>query len=356
MAIALVFAPRPDNGVPLDPGSAKPAGTKGLVDMLRVLGTEVSVEAGPPLSGTSTALLMVDDLGRDERAELRRWVDGGGTLVLADPGSPLTPAEATGTARIAFLDPDLVRQCGVAALRRVDRVEAPGAVLMKVPSGSVGCFKRGGGAWLVITPLGQGDVVTIGGADFLTNGELDKEDNAVLAAALLAPRRGGHTTIVRPPPPGGGSKGLLSLVPSRVKLALMQLAVAFAVVVLWRARRLGRPVAERQHVQLAGSELVVAVGGLMQRARGKEQAATVLRADLRRVLGERLGLPRDMPDEAVAGATAARTSAASSAVLAALAGPVPRDEAELVALAQSIESIRTEVTHVRPPAPTPTGT
>ena len=85
----------------------------------------------------------------------------------------------------------------------------------------------------------------------------------------------------------------------------MQLAVAFGVLVLWRSRRLGRPVLEPQPVQLAGSELVVAVGELLQRAKGREQAASVLRDDLRRWLAERLGLPPATPAEVVAEAAAA---------------------------------------------------
>src|SRR6266581_6954843 len=73
----------------------------------------------------------------------------------------------------------------------------------------------------------------------------------------------------------------------RVRLAMWQLVVAFAVLVLWRARRLGRPVAEAQPVQIPGSELVVAVGNLLQRARGRGQAAGLLTDDLRRTLAER---------------------------------------------------------------------
>ena len=59
---------------------------------------------------------------------------------------------------------------------------------------------------------------------------------------------------------------------------------------LWKGRRLGRPVAETQPVQIAGSELVVAVGNLMQKAGRPEAAASQLRDDLRRDLTSRLGL------------------------------------------------------------------
>ena len=90
-----------------------------------------------------------------------------------------------------------------------------------------------------------------------------------------------------------------------VRLALWQLVVAFVLLALWRARRLGRPVAEPQPVQLPGAELVVAVGNLLQRAKGRGQAAGLLTDDLRRSLAERLGLPPSAPADQVADAVAA---------------------------------------------------
>ena len=116
--------------------------------------------------------------------------------------------------------------------------------------------------------------------------------------------------------------------------------------VLWRARRLGRPVLEPQPVQLAGSELVVAVGELLQRAKGREQAASVLRDDLRRWLAERIGLPPATPAEVVAeavGASRAAGDLTADEVLRVLAGGRPADEDGLVALAHAVESIRRRV-------------
>ena len=63
-------------------------------------------------------------------------------------------------------------------------------------------------------------------------------------------------------------------------MALAQLLIAFVVFALWRGRRLGRPVAEVQPVEIAGSELVVAVGNLLQKAGRPEIAAERLRSDL----------------------------------------------------------------------------
>ena len=188
------------------------------------------------------------------------WVEAGGTLVVTDVSSPLSPV-ATRSVAVAFLDPQLTRDCAVPALRQVLRVDAPDAILQEVPEGATGCFRLGEEeAWLVVAPIGEGTIVSIGGAGFLVNRALDDADNGLLAVTLLAPTRSERVVVLRPPAPGEGETGLLDLVDRRVKLAVLQLVVAFLVLVLWRSRRLGRPVLEPQPVPLAGSELVVAVG------------------------------------------------------------------------------------------------
>jgi Domain of unknown function (DUF4350) len=336
---------RPDQGVPLDPASPGPLGTKALVEVLGAVGARVEVTGELPAGGAggTTALLLGDDLDAGRRDRLRGWVRAGGTLVVADPGSPVTGLEPLGGTAVGPLAAELERRCGLPALRDAARVAAPGGVVFEVPAGSVGCYPRGKGSWLVAQPLGAGTVVRLGGASALVNQQLGKADNAVLAASLLAPAAGTRVTVLAPPPPGGGSRGLADLVAPRVKLAMVQLLVAFVVLALWRARRLGRPVVEPQPVQLPGSELVVAVGTLLQRARGRGQAAGLLADDLRRTLAERLGLPASAPPEQVADAAAARTGVPRERVLAALTA-APRDEAGLVALAHAVDRVRREVT------------
>ena len=342
LAVGLVAGAPPADGPPLDPASTGPSGTKGLVDSLRLLGADVSVQSEAPGPWTTTALLLVDALDDATRGEVAEWVEAGGTLVVTDVSSPLSPVMPAGRAGVAFLDPELRRDCEVPALRQVQRVEAPDAILQQVPEGATACFRLGDDeAWLVVVPTGDGTVVSIGGAGFLVNEALDHVDNGLLAVTLLAPTRSERVVVLRPPAPGEGEEGLLDLVDPRVELAVVQLAIAFAVLVLWRSRRLGRPVLEPQPVQLAGSELVVAVGELMQRAKGREQAAWVLREDLRRWLAERVGLPPTTPADVVAEAVAVRSPDLTvEEVLGVLAGGRPANEDGLVALAHSVESIR----------------
>jgi hypothetical protein len=360
LGVALVVAVAgrgAEEGNPLDPASPGPLGTKGLVEVLRGLGGRVTVSAGQPGTGTDTALLLSDDLTPQRRQGLLDWVRRGGTLVVADPSSGVTRVEQVGSTRFGLLDAEIERRCAVPALRDAERVAAPGGVVFEIPEGqgapgsrpgaTQACFPRNDGAWLLVQPLGGGTVVRLGGASALVNQELGEADNAILLASLLVPVEGTAVQVLQPPLPGGGTAGLGDLIAPRVRLALWQLVLAFVLLALWRARRLGRPVAEPQPVQLPGAELVVAVGNLLQRAKGRGQAAGLLTDDLRRSLAERLGLPPSTPADQVADTVAERTGIPRERVLRTLTRTTPRDEAELVALSQAADTIRREVTRVR---------
>jgi hypothetical protein len=345
---AAYVAGAPDGGDPLDPRSTAPDGTKALVDTLRALDVDVRVTPAPPDASTTTVLLLDDRLADRQVGPVRDWVWRGGTLVVADPASRFSVARPAGPTAVGFLEPELERNCDEPALGQVDRLLVPNGLLLRVPPDGFGCFTHGSPpAYLVSAARGRGRVVQLGGAGGFTNSRLDKADNGLLAVTLLAPRGNERVRVLLPAAAGDGERSLMDLIGPRVKLALLQLGIGFGIVVLWRARRLGRPVAEAQPVQIAGSELVAAVGELLQRARGRAHAAALLRDDLRRTLVERVGLPSDTPPERVADAVAARTTIPAERVRTAVAGPAPATEADLVLLAQTVEAIRQEVTSAR---------
>jgi hypothetical protein len=190
-------------------------------------------------------------------------------------------------------------------------------------------------------------VVAVGGAGGWVNQNLDQADNAALAVGLLAPSPGAVVHLMRPSAPGSGQRSLVQLVARRVKDGLWQLLVAFGLFALWRARRLGRPLVEPQPVEIAGSELVVAVGNLLQQGRRRDAAAGMIRASLRRTLVERLGVPADASAEALAEVAAARTGVDRATVAAALSNTLPTDDDALVVLARTVELMRNEVAHAR---------
>ena len=331
VAVIVAIGPRAGgDGPPLDPGSAGGLGTLGLVETLRAVGADVVVTGAAPDASHDTALVLADDLSPSRRGEVERWVRAGGTLVVADPSSPLAPFRSAGGTEVGLFESDIDKRCDLPALRGVGRVSIEGGTVFEAPPGADACSPRGDGHWLVAATVDDGTVVAVGGAGAFVNRHLDEAGNAGVAAALLAPRRGARVAFLRPPPPGSiGRRSLADLVSPRVKAAGWQLGIAFGVLALWRGRRLGRPVEEPRPVELAGSELVVAVGGLLQRTGGRAPAAEVLRDDLRREC-ERRGVD-------------------PASVAGGVDGPAPRTDAELVELAQHLDAIRREVTRV--PAP-----
>jgi hypothetical protein len=335
---ALLAGPRGQDGPPLDPASTGPTGTKALVDTLSAVGADVRVTAEPPGPDVRATLLLSDLLDEPERAQLRAWVDAGGVLVVADPRSELTP-DLVGVTAFGFIDAPIAKRCDLPALRDVQRIAAPGGGVYEATD--TACFPRNDGAWLVAKPSGRGAIVSLGGPTAFVNDELGQADNALLAVALLAPRGQGRVAIMRPPGPGEGEATLGELLDPRVRAALWQLALAFAIFAAWRARRLGRPVLEPTAVRIPGSELVVALGHLFHEARGRARAAALLRADLHSSLAERLGLPPAAPIDAIAAAAVARTPNLDAvAVRSALDGPVPASDEDLVRFGRDVEQIR----------------
>lgn len=150
--------------------------------------------------------------------------------------------------------------------------------------------------------------------------------------------------FVEPPiPAGGGDKTLADLVSPGVKRGLLQVAVAFVLYAIWRAIRLGQPVAEDQPVDVASSELVGAIGRLLERTNAPGPVAEMLRSDLRRTLPARLGVPNEAPVSVLVDITASRTGLAIDTVRSAVGEQPVTSEAELVTVARAVASIHQEV-------------
>jgi hypothetical protein len=173
-----------------------------------------------------------------------------------------------------------------------------------------------------------------------------------MAVALLG-ESSSVTFVEARPTPGvtpEGTRNPLDLMPYGVKLALAQGIGAFVVYAWWRGRRLGRPVREEMPVEVAGSELVEAVGGLLRRAGSVDGAAQIVRSDACRTLGARLGVPAESGPDALVRLVSARTGRDPAEVGAVLVwGPVGSAEG-LVQLLRQLDSLRTEVLDGQPVA------
>ncbi|SCG42847.1 DUF4350 domain-containing protein [Micromonospora halophytica] len=125
---------------------------------------------------------------------------------------------------------------------------------------------------------------------------------------------------------------------------LLQLALAALLVVLWRARRLGPPVGEPLPVQVRAAETVLGRARLYQQARARGPAAGTLRAATLDRLLTRLNLPATTPPAEVAAFVAARAGGTADEVHELLYGAEPSTDAELLALARSLDRVTRTVT------------
>lgn len=339
-------------GAPLSPTSASPDGLKGLVLLMESFGAKVRTDEAVPGPDTRVALLARDGLDDRGRENLRAWVRGGGTLVVADPDSPLaapSSGDVGGTA--------LVRgHCDLTGVDDVDRIEIGGLDSGNLSvlggnryqvEGQPSCFGDGDTAYLIESGLGSGTVVSVGAPNLFVNTFLDKSDNSVLAMRLLQPNAPQPVAILPSSAPGSGRTTLLDLVPDRVFQAFIQVGIAFLLYALWRARRLGRPVVEPQPVAIPGSQLVRAVGSLEQRTHATDRAAAALRHDVDRLARERYGLASEASDATVAHVVANRTALDRRRVETALGDAPVTDENKLVALSYELDVIRKEILHGR---------
>jgi hypothetical protein len=349
---------RGDSDAPLDPRSDERLGTSALVALIGEMGGQVTIgdrlpdlDAGPgtPAGGPDVIVLFADALAEGQRRALTEWVEDGGRLLVTDPGSELTPAWDTGFTDVDELGParTLEGRCEIEALDGIDvaGVEPRNGGVLYEPSGDAdGCIGDGLGDFIVADDRSAGTIVAMGGSGLLVNEALDEGENAPVVTALVVPEVGTRVLVLEPGPvAGGGDRGLIDLIDPPVKRAFWQGVVAFLAYALWRARRLGRPVPEPQPVAVAGSEIVAAVGNLLDRTGSTDHAAALLRADLRRFLGDHLGVPTDTPPDVLATVAAERTGVDQQALEWAL-GPHPvGDDAGLVALADTIDRIREEV-------------
>lgn len=343
IGLIIAIGPRSRTGAPLDPRSTDPLGTRGIIEVLQRLGTTVEVDGGAPGADDGVALVIDDGLSDQQRDDLDAFVDQGGRLVLADPFSPLAP-DLTGLTSIAFTEPTIEPDCDDPSVSGVGRVAVSGGTVFSLPPGSVGCFPRNGGFWLVRTPQGRGETITIGGQFTLTNDLLGTEDTAVLLVNLLTPAQGQDLRVVTGDVPASAEPDLTDLLPDQVGYALWQIPLAWLALVWWRGRRHGKQVEENAPIRIEAAETTVAVGNLLYNAGRATDAAAIIRARVNRELTRRLGLPPLADQQTFIAIATQRTDLDAETLRRLLLQPLPTDDAGLVAFArtaaQTVDQIR----------------
>ena len=260
----------------------------------------------------------------------RLSLDGGSSISTLAPGCPLAAARLAGPASMG--GPGL----------KVSGPTSGGSAA----AGVTRCYRQNG-----LPTLAQfrsaGRLVTVlsTGAP-LANTYLARQGNAALAVNLLS-GAGPVVWLVPAIPPGGTPAGtprsFASLVPLGVYLVLVQLGVALLLVALWRARRLGPLVAEPLPVVVRASETVEGHARLYQSQRARDRVAATLRAAAIGRLLPAVGLPPRATRGAVTAALEARSTLDEARLASLLYGPVPANDAALVALAGDLDALEGEV-------------
>jgi hypothetical protein len=338
----------------LDPRAVDDAGSRALATLLGERGVEVRrvTRLDDALAGlTDRSIVFIPFPGVVPAAELRRVgdLDSGQVVLVAPAGGALAAVTEQVTAAGADVDianrlPDCSQE-GATAAGSVDI----GGRTYHADTGTA-CYPVDGNATLAVSRTHGGSrLAVLGSGTFLTNGRLSQEGNAALGLNLLGADGSADEVRWLVPSPGsaaaGDQVGLSDIVPGWVGPAALQLLIAALLAALWRARRLGPPVIEPLPVVVRSAEAMEGRARLYRRAQARDRAAEALRAGTRSRLVPRLGLGRgsgaggEPAPAAVIELIADWTGRPEPELRAALYGPVPVDDAALVSLADSLDSI-----------------
>ncbi|GAB3685159.1 DUF4350 domain-containing protein [Angustibacter aerolatus] len=371
-AVAGLVLLRPTSSGALDPEDATPQGTRALAHVLRDHGVPVQVrrtfadvERDLGTDGAATTLvvsrpdLLNPTRGADLAALLRT---SGADVVLVSPGETLLSDLGLPVARRDPVE-DRLRDpgCDDPVARRAGRALLGGDAYVTARGSSsgtdtadptsaatvVGCYADGDDAapLLLVTSADGRRSTVLGSGDALSNGQLATAGDAALAIGLVAtgsrvvwwvPNALDGSTVDQPPT-------LTQLLPDGVRFGAAQLVVVLLVVVLWRARRLGRLTTEPLPVVVRAIETTRGRAQLYRRARARGRADQVLRAAAVRRLAVRCGLARAAEPEEVAAVVATRTGRPARDVTNLLVGTDPDDDVALVLLARELDALETEV-------------
>ncbi len=245
LVVVAVVAGAPSNpdGEPLDPSSTCGTGTKALVELLESFGATRSTPRRPSRpTNRRRASSSSTPSTRPDTDALDAWVRAGGTLVVADPFSSLSPRRSTAHRSVrcratvgravlrhrvaAGRDP--CRPGRVSSLRRVpkaiSRVSVTGRLRtsFRVPKVMVGSSPS-------VEPTCSPTPASIG------------PTTPWWRPGCSFPSPGTHVALLRRGSGEGSSdRSLTDVLNLGVRLALVQLFVGFVVYAWFRARRLGR--------------------------------------------------------------------------------------------------------------------
>lgn len=345
----------------LDPRSTEPHGSRAVAELLDQRGVSTRVvtttEEARSAAGPGTTLLVAnpDLLTERQRSRLHAATkNSAGRTVLIAPGTRSIGTLAPGvTADTPSTDSALPPGCSLPAARRAGTADMGGIRYDTLAPDAEACYLSDGLPSLLHLPAprGQGDTVVLGAPDILYNSRFDEQGNASLALQLL----GSRPTLVWYLPSLSDDqaateaerRSFFDLIPAGWRWATLQLAIAAVLTALWRARRLGPLVSERLPVVIRASETVEGRARLYRRANARDRAADALRTATRSRLAPLVDVPPTQAHapETLIPALSSHLRSPGQDLHLLLFGAPPGNDAALIALADQLDALESEVRH-----------
>ncbi len=338
----------------LEPESSGQQGARALVEIVRQRGTPVTVvrsatAAADRMRANPDAVLVVARSERLVPADLGVLRDLPGDRLLLEPDDQTLQALAPGVETVGndtgVVDPG----CSLSAAAYAGSADFLDSTVYSAPANATRCYLHDGRPNLVQLPVAGSTVTVLGSGHPLTNERLSSAGDAALGMNLVAARSSAVWLLPDPPPAGsGGRKSFGDLVPFGVRLAVLQAFIAVGLVALWRSRRLGPVVVEPLPVVVRSAEAVEGRARLYRSRRAGDRAAYALRNGSLERLTRLLGMPRSAASDPYMASEIVATLAAHSgwdqaSIGAALYGPPPTDDTELVRLAGFLDDLERQV-------------
>lgn len=346
LALALLTRGASAGGSALSPTNPGPNGSMALAEVLRHQG--VTVTHAVNLVATRAALeerpeasvFVVDNLGVLAGSQLERLQRETDHLIVMAPAFDQLDGFAPEVAPAGNVEGVLDADCDVSAVATAARVTGDGVGYRLIDDlpGAIECLDSGVGVKSLIQFERDGGLVTILGAQAaFTNEQVGLNGNAALALWLLGASDEliwYETNIADAAVPGAPTIG--ELTPAWVSAAILLLGFAILALALWKGRRFGPLVMENLPVTVRASETMEGRARLYQKSNSRLHSLDTLRVGTISRLASLGGLGRNATvDEVVTSATSL-TGFDAHWLRGVLIDTVPRTDAQLMALSDSL--------------------
>jgi hypothetical protein len=319
-------------------------GTRAYADLLARYGFTVRRQVGSlstaPLPPRATIMLLdAETLTQAEATRLMSEVAAGARLVVggSDPSFLHRLVPDPPQWERSFRDTWSIDD--PARFGNVRTIATGGEGEWSDPGGSTVVAGTPDAALVTEQPFDQGKIIFLADTTVLINKLIDRGDNAAFAVALAG--RPGQTVVFAEGVHGFSGATGWRAIPARWKVALIVLAIAFALLAWSRAVRLGPVAEDERRLPPPRAEYLEAIGATLTRGHDTQSARAQLAAAARDALARRgIDLPVTSVDDEAARRIAELAAVSPDDVVALLSANAPSDHATLLRAARAASAIQ----------------